>query len=178
MPCSGDAAILGARAKPGALPYVIKADGLTPWHPEVREKVRLDNEPERVGTVMDIDTSEGYAGPPYDILWHGGMSHWCHLSALRPFCFAPPEPEEEKPEFDKGELVVDTCGWLRIATGGHDFLSLMGAVSHCSVPPYRCAKVQDVANYLHGWPDVVLAALRAHGRCIAKAERPSGEAGK
>ena len=82
-----------------------------PWHPQVGEKLRLEGEPDMIGTVVAICDSDLL---PYRVQPQGGPASFCYaLHELRPYAFAPPEPEPENQEFEDGNAIALFLAWAR-----------------------------------------------------------------
>ena len=143
-----------------------------PWRPEVGEKVRLEDEPEEVGTVRTLPAPEVRVTKYYSVQWarYGPCDE--SLSNLRPFSFGPEEPEK-KPEFEDGVVVVNGIGNLRVPLGCNQYADLSGARTNIRTNEagIRKASDLDIEKYAkRGCPAVVIA-LRAHARQIAKGQK-------
>lgn len=158
----------------GGLGWWPDGSKFTPWHPKVGDEVRYGQHPEQVGDVTDVTVARKGCYPLFRVKWRCLDERYYRVEQLRPFSFAPPEPEPA-PEFEKGELVVDAQGDLRVvefSPEGTHYLSLTGDCGNRRHPPYRRAAWMDVVDYAREYPACVLAALRAHAQRIAE------EAGK
>jgi len=147
-----------------------RPDWYTPWHPQVGEKVRLENRPGAEGTVLSVP--DGLPPMLYCVEW--GMVPDEHaLSELRPFSFAPPEPEPA-PEFPNGTVVANRCGDIRVATveaGENRYTPLSGEFSSpCDGRDegFRVASDKDIEKYARRGCIAVTSALRAYARQLAK----------
>lgn len=160
--------------KPNGAPRLVRTSVLTPWHPKKGDKVRLEKRPHLVGTITKLSRPKD----PCDcyVEWRDGVDSWMSFNTLRPFSFAPPEPEPEKPEFKKGDLVkiagavgiaLHLCNewWVRCIAGG--------AVGPYDSPLFRRATDAEVASQLmtdtaSEYAKALVPALRAHAQHIAK----------
>ncbi len=141
----------------------------TPWQPKVDEQVWLEG-----GTRSGVVKAMGESSRPYVVRWKEGARHTYRLADLRPFSFAPEEPE--KPESEDGALVAKDC-LVRIAMPQGQLAQLDGGSTCAQLGPgWHPATNAEIVDFIREFSSAVVPAVRAHAKTIAKAARPAGEA--
>lgn len=143
--------------------YLAQKNSISPWHPEKDEKVREECDPTHIMTVNRVFGPNDY-GIADENSPRGGL--WYPLCALRPLAFAP---DEQQPEFEDGELVVDADGDLRVWMGKFARpLDINGNSIREVLPPFALAREDEIVGGVGRRPAEVLVALRDHAKTIAR----------